>query len=257
MGGDQQTNPVPLSVSAEGIRRYSFFNHPETFMFRKTTSITLLCLASLLVISNSASAQDTISVQAVPLHRFITQNATLGHFLTPNFSEGTGFPYNYAYQPFVGQADIVPLVPGYAPRANQGLIPVHAWQVDQRPRIYYYYSIYFGSHGGDYRYLGVIGYAMAKFDPRGTPFHYWYSQSYGYYYTVNGEYPPCCTFAYHDYSWHLPVGGTFLFDRIPEPEDPCDGLDDQRNFCWAQGREWDPEQCFCRPPVCDPWCEVQ
>src|ERR671919_807036 len=101
-------------------------------MHNKTSSMRLLSLALFLVLSGgiaqSAVAQDTISVQAVPFHRFITQNATLGHFLTANFSEGTGNPYNYAYQPFPAQADIVPVVPGYAPRAGQGLTPLYRWQ---------------------------------------------------------------------------------------------------------------------------------
>ena len=208
-------------------------------MVKKTASMRLLCLALFLVLSVSAFAQDSISVQATPLHRFITQNATLGHFLTSNFSEGSCCPFNYAFQPFPAQADIVPVVPGYAPRPDQGLFPVHAWQVDERPRIYYYYNIYFGSHGSNYRYLGIIGYALAKFDPRGTPFHYWYSQSYGYYYTLTGEFPPCCTFTYHDTSWRLPVGGTFIFDRIPDPPDPCPGMDFERQQCAINGGNWD------------------
>ena len=215
---------------------------------------TFFCVALLLLFTHAALAQDTITVQAVPLHRFITQNETLGHYLTPDFNGGVAL--NYRYQPFVGQADIVPLRPGYAPRADQGLTPVHAWKVDQRPRIYYYYSIYYAPHGSGYTYLGVIGYAMAKFDPRGTPFQYWYSQSYGYYYTVNGEYPPCCTFAYHDTSWRLPVGGSFLFDKIPEPVDPCAGLESERNECINNGNRWNPDTCqceffcrFCEQPV--------
>jgi len=110
-------------------------------MVEKTSSMRLLCLALLLVVSVGAFAQDTITVNASPLYRFITQNATLGHFLTSNFSEGSCCPYNYAYQPFPYQADIVPVVPGYHPRDGQGLLPLYRWQVDERPRIYYYYSM--------------------------------------------------------------------------------------------------------------------
>ena len=225
-------------------------------MAAKHSSMRSVCLALLLLILPvSAFAQDSITVQSVPFHRFIVNNATLGHYLTPDFNGGVVL--NYAHQPFVAPAHIVPLVAGYAPRPDQGLTPVHVWRVNQGSRTYYYYSIYVFPHGSDYTYLGINGYALAKFDSRGTPFHYWYSQSYGYYYTVNGEFPPCCSFAYHDFSWTLPTGGSFIFDRIPEPEDPCEGLEDQRDFCWAQGREWDPELCFCRRQVCDPWCELQ
>ena len=222
----------------------------------KTSSFRLLCLALLLAvaagIAPSALAQDTISVAAVPLHRFITQNESLGNFLTPNFSEGSCCPYNYRYAPFPYQADIVPLVPGYTPRADQGLTPVHAWQVDQRPRIYYYYSIFYAPHGSNYRYLGVIGYAMARDDARGTPFHYWYSQYYGYYYTLSGEYPPWGTFAYHGTSWRLPVGGTYLFDKIPEQVNPC-GPDAEalQMECEMSGNSrWNPDTCSCQPLFC-------
>ncbi len=225
-------------------------------MVKKPSSTRFLCLVLFLVfaVSQSALAQD-ITVQATPLHRFITQNATLGHYLTPDFNGGVAL--NYRHHPFVGQADIVPLVAGYRPRADQGLQPVHAWKVDQRPRIYYYYSIYFFPHGSDYTYLGIIGYALPKFDPRGIPFHYWYSQSYGYFYTVNGEFPPCCTFAYHDTSWNLPVGGSFIFEPIPVPPDPCGPSGPQmREECELNPEmRWDEPSCTCQPRFICHFCE--
>ena len=224
-------------------------------MVKRTSSITFLCLALFLAGSVSAFAQDTIYVQATPLHRFITQNATLGHFLTSNFSEGTGYPYNYAYQPFPDQADIVPVVPGYTPRDGQGLLPLYRWQVDQRPRIYYYYSIYYANHGGDYHFQGVAGYVVPSSGAfGGTPLHYWYSQSYGYYYTLSGEYPPCCTFSYHGVQYNLPVGGTFIFDKIPEPPEPCPGMDFERQQCANNGGTWDDSTCSCQY-FCFPYCE--
>jgi hypothetical protein len=210
-------------------------------------NIRVLGLAVLLVLSVSAVAQDVIYVNATPFHRFITQNATLGHFLTANFSEGTGNPYNYAYQPFPYQADIVPVVPGYTPRAGQGLTPLYRWQVDERPRIYYYYSIYYnGNLGSNYRFQGVAGYVMASNDYRGTNLHYWYSQSYGYYYTLSGEYPPCCSFSYHGVQYNLPVGGTFIFDRIPEPPDPCPGTEWEQQECLMNGGNWSDVSCSCQ-----------
>jgi hypothetical protein len=220
-------------------------------MVKKNSSMRLLGLALFLVLSVSAFAQDSINVQATPLHRFIVNNATLGHYLTPDFNGGVVL--NYAFQPFPSQADIVPLVAGYAPRADQGLFPVHAWRVNEGSRIYYYYNIYFGPHGGNYAYLGIIGYALAKFDPRGTPFHYWYSQSYGYYYTLAGEFPPCCSFTYHDTSWRVPVGGTFVFDRIPDPPEQCPGMEFDRQQCAMQGGNWNEGSCSC-DFVCVPFC---
>ncbi len=223
----------------------------------KTSSIRLLCLALFLVlsggISQSAFAQDTISVQASPFYRFITQNATLGHFLTSNFSEGTGNPYNYAYQPFPYQADIVPVVPGYNPQPNQGLMPLYRWQVDQRPRIYYYYSIYYNANlGSNYHFQGVAGYVLPSSGAYGgTPLHYWYSQSYGYYYTLSGEYPPGNTFTYHGVQYNLPVGGSYLFDKIP---DPCEGMEAERESCELNGGTWNNFNCTCQQePPCLNW----
>lgn len=213
-----------------------------------------LCLALLLaVVAANALAQETISVQAVPVHRFITQNESLGHFLTSNFAEGSGFPYNYRYQPFPYQADIVPVVPGYTPRADQGLTPLYRWQVDERPRIYYYYSIFYYPHGGNYRFQGIAGYVMASNDPRGTPKHYYYSTSYGYYYTLTGEYPPCCSFSYHGTSYNFPVGGSYTFEKIPVIEEPCPGREWERDNCINNGNTWSDESCSCQF-VCQ-WCD--
>lgn len=226
-------------------------------MVKKTSPMRLIGLALCLVLSVSAFAQEIV-VQAVPFHRFKVSNAMLGHYLTPDFNGGVVL--NYQFQPFIGQADIVPLVSGYRPRADQLLQPLHVWRVNQNGRIYYYYSIYFFPHGNDYTYLGINGYALPKFDPRGIPFHYWYSQSFGYYYTVNGEGPPCCSFSYHDTSWNLPVGGSFIFEPVPIPQDPC-GLNgpELREECELDPEfDWNDNSCtcefrggcrFCDPPI--------
>lgn len=229
---------------------------------KKSSSIRLLCLALFLVLmgggifQQSAFAQDTITVQATPFYRFITQNATLGHFLTGNYAEGTGSPYNYAYQPFPYQADIVMPVPGYAPRDGQGLLPLYRWQVDQRPRIYYYYSIYYNANlGSDYHFQGLAGYVLPSSGAfGGTPLQYWYSQSYGYYYTLSGEYPPCCTFSFHGVQYNLPVGGSYIFDKIPEPPDPCPGREQEREDCDLNGGIWNNTTCTCRYYTCR-YCE--
>lgn len=218
------------------------------------SSMRLLCLALLLVLTGSVFGQDTITVQSTPLHRFITQNQTLGHFLTGNFAEGTGSPYNYAYQPFPYQADIVPVVPGYTPRAGQGLLPLYRWQVHQSPRIYYYYSIYYNANlGSNYHFQGVAGYVLPSSGYGGTPLQYWYSQSYGYYYTLLGEYPPCCSFSNHGIQYNLPVGQSFLFDKIPTP---CPGQEGEREECEVNGGVWNNNTCSCRRVICR-YCEIE
>jgi hypothetical protein len=212
----------------------------------------ILCLALLLVASVAVSAQE-IQVQATPLHRFITQNQSLGHFLTSNFAEGTGSPYNYAHQPFPYQADIVPVVPGYSPRSDQGLLPLYRWQVHQSPRIYYYYSIYYGNHGSNYQFQGVAGYVLASSDYRGTPLQFWYSQNYGYYYTLSGEYPIWGSFSYHGVQYNLPVGGTFTFVKNPEIIDPCEGMEADRQECLMNNGRWNPNTCTCEMSC--RWCD--
>jgi hypothetical protein len=198
----------------------------------------------------------TVQVNATPFYRFIVTWQALGHFLTANYSEGSGYPYNYAYQPFPAEADIVVCPPGYNPSPGQGLYALHRWQVDQRPRIYYYYSIYYASHGSDYHYQGIAGYVLASNDYRGTPLHYWYSQSYGFYYTLNGEYPPWGTFSYQGVQYNLPVGGSYLFDKIPEPPDPCPGMDADRQQCAINGGTWDDSTCSCQSSCFYDYCPI-
>jgi hypothetical protein len=221
----------------------------EVFTVKKISSIRLVSLALFFIFSagiaqQSVLAQDSVTVQATPFYRFITQNATLGHFLTANFSEGTGYPYNYAYQPFPYQADIVVGPAGYNPRPGQGLLPLYRWQVDQRPRIYYYYSTVYANHGSNYRFQGLAGWVLPADGSRGgTPLNFWYSQSYGYYYTLNGEYPPCCTFSYHGVPFNLPQGGSYIFDR---PPDPCAGMEQERENCELNGNIWNNSTCTCQ-----------
>ncbi len=218
---------------------------------RKLACLALLITAVWSISLQNAFAQRYIQVNPTPFHRFIVTWQALGHFLTANFSEGSGYPYNYAYQPFPAQADIVVCPAGYNPSPGQGLYALHRWQVDQRPRIYYYYSIYYSSHGSNYRYQGVAGYVLAPNDYRGTPLHFWYSQSYGYYYTLNGEYPPGYTFSYHGVPFNLPVGGTY---QCEQPPPPCEGMEEQIMECDSRGYPWywDYGSCTCQYEQIDP-----
>lgn len=209
------------------------------------------CLALFLVLAGSIlqtsiHAQSPVTVQATPFHRFLVTYQSLGHFLTANFSEGSGNPYNYAYQPFPYQADIVVCPSGYTPAPGQGLLALHRWQVDQRPRIYYYYSVYYSNLGSNYHYQGIAGYVLpADGSFGGTPLNFWYSQQYGYYFTLNGEYPSCCSFSYQGVPFNLPQGGTYTCNPIPPPPDPCPGFEQQRDDCLVQGGNWNDNGCFC------------
>src|SRR6185369_17578078 len=79
--------PLP-SIFADGSRIYTDPQpqiNRRNGMLKKLSYTRLLWLALFLVLSVSAFAQD-ITVQATPLHRFRVSNATLGHYLTPDFN---------------------------------------------------------------------------------------------------------------------------------------------------------------------------
>src|SRR5688500_8656063 len=44
---------------------------------------------------------------------------------------------------------------------------------------------------------------------------------------------------------NLPVGRTFIFDKIPEPPDPCLGMEFERQQCAINGGTWDDSTCSC------------
>lgn len=217
-----------------------------------------LLLALVGMFSQQSAFADTVTVNPVPFHRFIVSNQNLGHFLSANFLEGQGYPYNYASQPFPYQAEILVCPSGYNPQAGQGLVALHRWQVDQRPRIYYYYSIYYSNLGSDYRYQGVAGYVKpAGSGPGTTPLNFWYSQYYGYYFTLDGEYPPGYSFTYHGVPFNLLQGGSYVCET---PPDPCAGFEAERDYCWMNGGNWNNYNCTCSyPNECPPGmiCDLQ
>lgn len=218
----------------------------------KTSSSRVLCLAALLLLAAGASAQNTITVQATPFYRFMTQDGTLGQFLTADYSEGTGSPYNYAYQPFPAQADIVPLMPGYTPQANQGLLPLYRWQLVQSPWIYYYSIDDSADLGSDYAFQGVAGYVLPNDGQYGgTPLHNWSSEQYGYSYTLDGEAPPDASFAYRGVQFFLPAGGAFQFEEVPH-QPLCFGSEPLRDECEHSGGVWSNLTCSCRRICCEP-----
>jgi hypothetical protein len=46
--------------------------------------------------------------------------------------------------------------------------------------------------------------------------------------------------------YNLPVGGSFLFDKIPEPPDPCPGSEWEREQCSLNGGIWSDSTCSCQ-----------
>ncbi|HEV2764232.1 MAG TPA: hypothetical protein VGV38_14710 [Pyrinomonadaceae bacterium] len=220
---------------------------------KKSIFLSLVVLGLLAAVAVNAwhpvahAQQGPLPSTPVDFHRFIVSNNSLGIFLTTNLSEGQGYPYNYAYFPFPSPGAKIVLTPasGYSPRAGQGLLALHRYQVVQSGRVYYYYTIYPGGQGSSYHYQGHVGWVLPNSGAfGGQPLHFWYSQQYGYYYTLDGEYPPCCSFSYHGVQYYLPTGSTaYIFD--PPPPDPCAGYEWERDQCWMNGGIWDNNSCYC------------
>lgn len=222
---------------------------------KKSIFLSLLGLVLLLALAGPAgpagpptvqAQQGPITVSPVEFHRFIVSNNNLGFFLTTNLSEAQGNPYNYAYYPFPSPGAQIVVGPGggYTPRAGQGLLALHRYQVVQSGRVYYHYTIYPGGQGSTYHYQGQVGYVLPNNGAfGGQPLHFWYSQQYGYLYTLNGEYPAWGSFSYHGVQYYMPQGGSYIFD--PPPPDPCEGYEWERDQCWMNGGQWNNTYCYC------------
>lgn len=224
---------------------------------KKYILLTLVCFGLVLSVAGSAWQPTTnaqsgpITTSPVEFHRFIVSNNNLGIFLTTNLSEGQGNPYNYAYFPFPAPGAQIVVTPasGYTPRGGQGLLALHRYQVVESGRVYYHYTIYPGGQGSNYYYQGQVGYVLPNDGSfGGQPLHFWYSQQYGYYYTLNNEYPPCCSFTYHGVQYYLPQGGSYIFDPPPTCTDCGGGCNvpfSVISACVRGGGTWNSVDCYC------------
>jgi hypothetical protein len=215
----------------------------------RALSIVCLLAVSVLAGAQSATAQSQY-VSPVPFYRFIVSNVNLGTLLTANYSEGVNS--NFLYYPFPETAGIVlPPASGWTPTPGQGLLPLYRWRVHQDNRWYFYYSIYYSSHGSGYTYEGVSGYVLPPDNSfGGINLVADYSQTRGFYFRLPNESIPGNTgnqfgFNYQGVICNLPQGGSYSFDPPPPPPS-CNPSSSLVSKCAQLGGYWDYDSCSCQ-----------
>lgn len=238
----------------------------------------LTLLGSMFLCASTANAQS-VGVPK-PLFRFVTPNSNLSRtFLTADFQEGVNL--GYIFWDTIGVV-ITPPQPGWVPAPGQGLAPMYRWRVAHTSGTNYYYS------GGLWPNLvnnpqntleGIIGYAMfpGAQGNSGIHLHLWYSQSKGYFYSINASLtipapapPDAGSFTWQGVAYSIPVAlqgpisnclpifGCFTFTAPPPPPPPpppptCSIEIEQT--CYNHGGTWDASTCSCEYPT-DP-CSSQ
>ena len=247
----------------------------------KNKSVRRMAMALLfgfMAIASAAHADRILNINPEPFYRFRVPSSRLGYLLTRDINEGysLGYIFEGALTTYWG-APPAGLMP--TPIGNY-TVPVHRHRVNQRSTPYYYYGtgINFGS---GYVYQGIAGYALsASGIYGGTPFHVWYSQDYGYWYTTNPyENPPNGTYRYHGVPFNLFTQAGPQTVSAPDcnatqrqqclnlegswndvtctceaPPDPCANY--YRNVCVGDGGTWNASGCYCEYPdpcVTQPW----
>jgi hypothetical protein len=221
------------------------------------TSVRRTALSFLFGILASASvahADRVLTINPEPFYRFRVPSSRLGYLLTRDVNEGysLGYILEGPLTPYWGYppAGLMP-----TPIGNY-TIPVYRYRINQRSTPYYQYgNTFIGYSGSDWVYQGIAGYALpASGVYGGTPFHVWYSQDYGYWFTTNAsEAPPNGTYRYHGVPFNLfTQAGT---QTIVAPD--CNAT--QKQSCLNQGGDWDDVACTCQAPAdpCAPYYQNQ
>lgn len=235
--------------------------------------VVLALLFGLLGAASAAHADRTLTINPEPFYRFRVPGSNLGYLLTRDYQEGVnlGYIFEGALVPSWG-APPAGLMP--TPIGNF-TIPVYRSRVNQRSTPYYHYGNGYPS-GSGYVFQGIAGYALPAYGSQGVPFHAWYSQSYGYWYTANAyEYPPNSTYRYHGVPFNLFTQAGQQTVVAPDcnatqrqscdnlqgdwndttctceaPSDPCAPY--YQNLCAQGGGAWNYGGCFCEYPEWDP-----
>jgi hypothetical protein len=171
--------------------------------YLKTIFVSLILI---LTIGQSADLFAQSSEEAPPpslyaaprkLYRVPVGGSNNGYYLTNNPNGGV----------YVGGIYLTPAT-GYTPDPASGAKMLHYWRVNQGNRIYYYYNSEFYNLGGDYTYLGVIGYVFGQPSSANPPsISTWYSTTKGYWYgwgtTLFG--------GQAGFQWEAPPSGGYTF----------------------------------------------
>ena len=245
------------------------------------------CVALITGATTSLLAQTTTFVSPVPFYRFRVSNTNLGYLYTTSFQEGinAGFTPDGVQHSADGAIGfvVVPPTQDSPPVAGQGLVPLHRLRVIESGRAYWYLTTSLGTYGSNYTYEGIAGYAFNLTDPHpGLTLTAWYSQSYGYWFAVDGErvpdssflfgqfgpLPSNCQFQYIDpatslyycstYRNHGSIAklmqnqfaGSFAFTTPPPPPPPpppgsCTASVSIKSKCSLLGGIWNDETCSC------------
>lgn len=266
---ERKAGPLKLSGECNG------FNTTGEFMKRSVCRIATALLFGVLGAASVAHADRVLNINPEPFYRFRVPSSHLGYLLTRNYQEGVnlGYIFEGALTPSWG-APPAGLMP--TPIGNY-TIPVYRHRVNQRSTPYYYFANGI-NYGPGYVFEGIAGYALPAYS-QGVPFHVWYSQNYGYWYTANPyENPPNSTYSYHGVPFNLftqagsqtvvvpdcPAGQQQSCNNLggdwnnvactcEAPADQC-GLYYQ-NICAQDGGTWNPSGCYCEYPDLDP-CEI-
>ncbi|MFL6234202.1 MAG: hypothetical protein ACJ76N_13790 [Thermoanaerobaculia bacterium] len=215
---------------------------------RKFVCRAVLALLCGLGAASAVHADRNLTVSPEPFYRFRVPSSRLGYLLTRDINEGysLGYIFEGALTPYWGNppAGLMP-----TPVGNY-TIPVYRHRVNQRSTPYYYYSNGI-NYGTGYVYQGIAGYALpASGIYGGTPFYVWYSQDYGFWYTVNPyEAPPNGTYRFQGVPFNLfTQAGT---QTVVAPD--CDA--NQRQSCANLQGNWNDVTCACEAPAdpCAPY----
>ena len=251
-------------------------------------SLTLLTVFGVLLAPHARAQTGPVLVQPTSFYRFQISSSDGGYLLTHFFLEGSANGHQLVpfTQPTADGLGIYRPPDGYTPDPSSGLVRLHRWRVVQSGwRVYYYYSIYFAPHGGDYHYEGVAGWVF----PPGTqsalfptlpfslqlhPLSIWYSQDLGFWYGYGAfpgfpELPPNIP-GKRNYVWQgviaaLPPACIEPFQPEPDlgclyvvqfnppappppppPPGTCNGVLPIENKCTNLAGYWD-DPCTCMP----------
>lgn len=202
-------------------------------MLRKLLCLVALALSGVLT---TLQAQTTTFVSPVPFYRFRVSNTNLGFLYTASFQEGVnaGFTPHGANGSSSGVIGfiVVPPTQDSTPVAGQGLQALHRWRVIESGRAYWYLSPFFSTHGSNYTYEGIAGYTFNLNDTThfGLVLTAFYSQKYGYFFSLDGERLPDASFDFGPFG-PVPSGCEFIYTNPANGLSYCSSYRNHGSIC--------------------------
>lgn len=265
------------------------------FAFLSSVTLALLLVTASFSTPQRVHAQSgQLTTEASTLYKFQVSSNSGGYMLTGIPQRGTNLNYTNLGSIFptlsaggtrLNAGIVLPPASNYTPTPGQQLVPLYQWRVVQGSRTYYYYATVYQALSNGYYFEGLVGYVLpsnfttsvingATVD--GAAINYYYSQTYGYWYSANRPeleglcFPDSCshantTFRFQGVGFKLPIKSTqhmtenspgtcgfgaanrcpvFTFDPPYVPPPPvCEPADEQ--YCYDSGGSWDYGNCSC------------